>query len=225
MRSSPTSTDPQRARRALAVCLAAAACTLLGACSEVTVQTATPRPSAVPTLPPIGFNHRYGNSPVVAADANDIERSLFASKEYWEFAIAGTPAEAGYVDRSQPQAVASARAGTTSMTIVIASEVLATLRAFVANGHPGQQAYCVALLDQLRQKGYTGLTSITMYVYFGELDRHAQLTWTPSAGYSYSVLDGNLENTLATPPPGGTPFPVVTGGATPAATPALSPSP
>jgi hypothetical protein len=183
---------------------------VLAACSEVTVQTPTPTPSAVPTLPPIGFNHRYGTNPVVAADANDIERALFARRQYWEFALAGAPVEVGYVDRSQAQAVASARAHTTGLTIVIASEVLATLQSFVANGHPGQQAFCVGLVEQLRQMGYTGLTQVTMYVYFGELDRHAQLTWTPAGGYAYAVLDGNLENQLRTPPPGGTPFPVIT---------------
>ena len=217
MRSSRTSTE----RAAALGVLATVCCAILAGCSEVAVQTATPSPSAVPTLPPIGFNHRYGNNPVVAGDANDIERALFAQKEYWEFAVAASPVAAGFVDRSQPQAVAAARAQTTSLTIVIASEVLATLRSFVANGHAGQQAYCVGLLDRLREVGYTGLTEVTMYVYFGELDRHAQLTWTPAAGYTYSVLDGNIENQLATPPPGGTPFAAVT---PPAAAP-TSPSP
>jgi hypothetical protein len=194
----------------------------------VRVQSPTPTPSAAPTLPPIGFNHRYGNNPVIAADANSIERTLFAKQEFWEFAVAGAPAEAGFVDRSQPDLVASARARTTSVTVVIASEVLATLRSFVANGHTGQQAYCVGLLDQLRQTGYTGLSDITMYVYFGERDRHAQLTWTLSAGYTYTVLDGNLENQLASPPPGGTPFPLVSGAAVtapPAPTPTPTPTP
>jgi hypothetical protein len=211
--------------RALIAGLLAALGVCLSACSEVGVQTPTPPPSAVPSLPPIGFDHRYGNNPVLAADANSIDRDLFAKNEYWEFAMAGQPVAAGYVDRSNAALVTAARAQTTSVTVVIASEVLATLRSFVANGHPGQQAYLEGLVDQVRRLGYTGLTQVTMYVYFGELDKHAQLTWTPSVGYSFSVLDGNMENSLASPPPGGTPFPLVTQSseASPTAAPTASP--
>lgn len=201
------------------------ACALLASCSEVTVTTPSPSPSAAPTLPPIGFNHRYGNTPVAATDARDLERALFAKKEYWEVALAGDPVASGFVDQADLAKVTASRAGTTGLTMVIASESLPTLRSFVANGRPAQQQYCQTLIDGLRAQGYTGLASVTMFVYFGENDRHAQLTWTPSGGYTYSVLDGDLDTRLASPPASGTPFPAVTAAASPAPTATPSPTP
>jgi hypothetical protein len=179
---------------------------VLAACSEVAVVTPTPSPTVAPSLPPIGFNHRYGNNPVAAADGFELERTLFARKDYWEMALATTPVEAGYVDRANPGAVTTARAAVTELTMVIASEALATIRSFLANGHPGQLSYCTGLLDDLRTKGYTGVKKITVYIYFGEQDRHAVITWKEGGSYDLQVLDNDLKGTSVNPNPSSTPF-------------------
>ena len=193
-------------RRTLAAVVLACVIGLIAACSEVAVVTPTPSPTAAPSLPPIGFNHRYGNNPVAAADGFELERTLFARKDYWETALATAPLEAGYVDRANPGAVTTARAAVTELTLVIASEALTTIRSFLANGHPGQLSYCTALLDTLRTKGYTGLTKITVYIYFGEQDRHAVITWKQGGSYDLQVLDNDLKGTSINPNPSATPF-------------------
>jgi len=191
------------------VLLCAVSALALSACSEASVTHATPTPAAtfaVPTLPPIGFNHRYGNNPVAAADAFALERAEFARKEYWEVAIRADPFSAGYTDTTDPAATKAARAKFASVLMVIASESLPTLRSLVALGNDGQQAYCERLVDDLRAQGYSGLTSATVLVFFGETDRHAQLTWSPKLGYMYSIYDNNLNGTLTKPIPTATPF-------------------
>jgi len=193
-------------RRAAAALVLAGVTGLMVACSEVAVVTPTPSPTAAPSLPPIGFNHRYGNNPVAAADGFELERTLFARKDYWETALATTPIEAGYVDRANPGAVTTARAAVTELTLVIASEALNTIRSFLANGHPGQLSYCTALLDSLRTKGYTGLNKVTVYIYFGEQDRHAVITWKQGGSYDLQVLDNDLKGTSINPSPSSTPF-------------------
>src|SRR5437899_8064202 len=160
MRSSPTSTERRRRRAPAALAAAALGGLLLAACSEVQVETPTPippTPSTLPTLPPIGFNHRYGNNPVASADAFAMERKLFSQKEYWEVAIASTPAQEGYVAPSDVGAVTTARPRLTGLTLVLATESLATIQGLLAAGDPAQQTYCVKLLDQLRATGYSNL--------------------------------------------------------------------
>ena len=184
---------------------------LLAGCSgEATVTHATPTPSATPivltTLPPIGFNHRYGNNPVAAADAFAMERNLYAQKSYWEVGLRADPAEAGYVDESDAAAAARARAKFTNAFMVIASESLPTLRALLQAGDAGQQKYCEGFVEKLRTQGYTGLEKVTLAVFFGESDRHADLTWDRSAGYTFRILDNNLNGALLTPIPTTTPF-------------------
>ena len=81
---------------------------LLGGCSGYIILQPTATPSApVPSLPPIGFNHRYGNDPISAADGFALERSLFSLSEFWEVGVAIQPDLVGYVGRSQPAAVAA----------------------------------------------------------------------------------------------------------------------
>jgi hypothetical protein len=56
----------------------------------------TPVPSAATlALPPIGYNHRYGNNPVSAKDGFALERALFASRIFWEVAVKADPDSAG----------------------------------------------------------------------------------------------------------------------------------
>jgi hypothetical protein len=204
----PTFTD-NRLRR-LAALLCVAACTvLLSACDEAKL-THAPVASATPiqlaSLPPIGFNHRYGNNPVAAADAFQMERKLFATKAYWEVALRVDPATAGFVQETDPNATAAARGKFTDMLMIMASESIPTLRALLQAGDAGQQKYCEQLVEQLRAQGYSGLRKVNVIVYFGETDRHAQLTWTPDAGYKFDILDNNLNGALLTPIPSATPF-------------------
>lgn len=198
-----------------------AAALLLSACSEGQVTHPTPAATLpvfnVPTLPPIGYNHRYGNSPLAAADAFAMERSLFSIQQYWEVALRDTPVEPGNVNAADPQALKSARAGITSVLMVIASESLPTLRALLLRGDGGQKAYFIDLVGALRAEGYTGLTNVSVLVYFGEQDHHATLSWTPETGYSYTIFDNDLNGRLTKPLPSSTPF---TSVSTPVPTPA-----
>jgi hypothetical protein len=183
---------------------------VLTACSEVTVQHATPTPapttSSVPTLPPIGFNHRYGTNPVAAADAFRLERDLFSRKQYWEVALRTLPDAAGYVQVTDLAAVNRSRTQSTGVTLVIATEAIATIKDLLAGGDAAQQAFCQQLLDALRADGYGAFTTATVLVYFTEQDRHAQLTWTPSDGYHFTVFDNDLRGTTINPSPSTTPF-------------------
>jgi hypothetical protein len=203
----PTFTDRGRIGALLcaAVCIA-----LLSGCSEAQVTqqqpAATSTPFVLSTLPPIGFNHRYGNNPVAAADAFALERKLFAQRDYWEVGVRTDPATAGYAVETDPTATKAARAKFTDMFVVIASESVPTLRSLLLAGDAGQKTYCQGIVEQLRALGYTGLTKVNMSVYFGETDRHATLDWTPSAGYTYQILDNNLNGALLTPIPSATPF-------------------
>lgn len=192
------------------LCAGLAAAALLSACSEAQVTHPAPQASATPiviaTLPPIGFNHRYGNNPVTAADAFAVERGLFARKQYWEVGLRADPAQAGYVQETDAQAAAAARAKFTNIFLVVASESLPTLRALVELGNAGQQKYCEQLVQQFVDEGYTGLQTATLAVFFGESDRHATLSWTRAGGYTFQILDNNLNGALVTPVPSATPF-------------------
>lgn len=182
---------------------------LLAACDEAQVSHQAPStqtPFVISTLPPIGYNHRYGNNPVAAADAFALERALYTRREFWEIGLRAEPQSAGYVDETDLAATQAARGKFTGVSMIVASESLPTLRALLARGDAGQQTYCEGLVDQLRARGYSGLQSITLTVFFGEADRHATLTWTAAAGYRYTILDNNLNGALLTPIPTTTPF-------------------
>jgi hypothetical protein len=209
----PTSAD-RRGRRGPRALLGAAVALIcaapLAGCSEAQVThreaAATATPLSLTTLPPIGFNHRYGNNPVAAADAFALERKLFSQKQYWEVGLRADPAGAGYVDETDAGARSAARAKFTDMLMIIASESLPTLRGMLQDGDAGQQRYCEQLVEQLRALGYTGLAKVDVTVYFGETDRHAELTWTRASGYRFTILDNNLNGALLTPVATGTPF-------------------
>jgi hypothetical protein len=161
------------------------------------------------SLPPIGFNHRYGDSPLAAKDGFAIERSLYAQRVFWEFALQGLPLKAGYIDLSKPALVTAARHAITSITVIIATEDLHTITGFLAEGsNAEQQKYAQALLDKIRAIGYDGFTSAKVLVYFTESDQHAFLLWSQKGGYKYTVNDNNLVGTGIRPAPGQTPLPL-----------------
>jgi hypothetical protein len=187
---------------------AGAAALVVAGCQAATVVRVTPSPSASATATPsAGYDHRYGNGPVAAADGFRLQRQLIARGEYWEVSVSTDPASAQAVDTPDAAALAAARAAARRATLTIATEVVPTIRALVARGRAGQQAYCAELLDQLRALGYTGLESARVEVYFSESDRHAELSWTPSGATTYTVFDNDLGGDLDRLPGGTTPFP------------------
>lgn len=189
-------------------------CALLSGCAELTIVAASPTPNqqATPSLPPIGFNHRYGNDPMASKDGFTLERSMFASRVFWEVAIRTDPAIAGYVDLTKPAAFAAARHKVTSVLVVIATEDRATITGLLAYGsHAGQERYCEALLNAVRAMGYDAFTKAQVLVFFTEADEHAQLSWTAKAGYTYAVYDNDLQGTGITARPGQTPLPAPAG--------------
>jgi hypothetical protein len=192
-----------------------AAATLLIAlpgCAELTIVVTTPVPTpATLGLPPIGYNHRFGNSPVSAKDGFAMERSLFADRAYWEIAIQANPIKAGFVDLAKPATVAAARHAMTSLLLVMATEDRATISGLLAyRSHDAQAKYCEVLLDRLRAIGYDAFTSAQIYVFFTESDQHAKLTWSPKDGYKFVVFDNDLVHTGLNPGPSQTPLPVPT---------------
>ncbi|MFN2582977.1 MAG: hypothetical protein ABR498_09590 [Candidatus Dormibacteria bacterium] len=169
---------------------------------------ATPRPSPTLALPPIGFNHRYGNTPVSAKDGFAMERALFTAQTYWEVAIHIEPVQSGYVQVDNPAAVIAARHAATSMTLVVATEDRRTIVGLLALGSDmAQQQYAQAMLDRARSFGYDHITKAQVLMFFTESDEHAVLNWSPSAGYSYTVNDNDLRGTSITPGPTQTPLP------------------
>ena len=182
---------------------------LLSACSDFVILHPTATPNvAVQSLPPIGFNHRYGNGPLAAADGFDLERSLFSAGEFWEVGLRTDPQLAGFVDRSDAHAVASARARVTTLTIALATERLNTIQGMLAFPKDSdQEQYCIGVVKHFRMLGYTGLTKVTMFVFFTEADQHASLNWTSAAGYTFRVYDNDLLGNAFRPGPTSTPLP------------------
>ena len=179
---------------------------LLAGCQQATVVTVTHEPSpAAATASP--YNSRYGNSPVAAADGLRLERQLRSRGEYWEVSVSTEPVSAGQVEHPDASALAAARATATSATVVIATEIGTTIRAMLAGGRSGQQAYCLGLIDQVRAFGYSGLRTATVEVYFSERDRHAELTWSASGAPTFTVFDNDLQGFPSLQPGATTPFP------------------
>jgi len=197
-------------RRAFAVLTTICACIVLSACADFTLVdvTATPNVAALPSLPPIGFNHRYGDSPVASADGFQLERQLFAEHEFWEVAIRADPVASGYVSLGNKTAVKAARHAATDVLLVIATEDRSTIEGLLAyRSDPGQQQYCAALLDHIRADGYDAIRSAQVLVFFTESDQHAKLSWSKKSGYTFAVYDNNLRGTALVPGATITPLP------------------
>jgi hypothetical protein len=187
--------------------LGAVAGTLAG-CQQAGIVQPTPDADASATpAASAAYNSRDGNNPVAAGDARELARRLVSRREYWEAAVSTEPAAAGFPHGSDTAALGAARAGAHRLALTIATESLPTIRGLLARGRTGQQAYCTALLDELRALGYVGLESARVDVYFTEKHRHAELAWSP-AGATYTVFDNDqLGGDLGSTPSGTTPFP------------------
>lgn len=209
IRSSPISIRRLRLRRSplrpLALVLMAL---VLSGCSDFVVVHPTPTPEPVPSLPPIGFNHRYGNNPVAAADGLAFERSLYSSFVFWEVGLRADPQLAGFVDRTDHNAVVQARAKTTTILVSIATERLITIQGMLAlPGDDAQKQYCIGIIDHFRSVGYTNITKASVLVFFTEQDEHATLEWTAAGGYTYKVYDNDLRGNSIRPGPKVSPLP------------------
>ena len=215
IRFSPTSTDRLATTR---VGAALAACLLLSACADFTivVTTPTPTPNTI-TLPPIGFNHRYGNSPVAAADGFALERRLFATHAFWEVAIQADPREVGYIEHINEKTAKAARHKVHHIILVLATELRDTMEGVLAfPSDAAQQSYSVRMLDLARGFGYDALSSAEVLVFFTESDLHSKLSWTARGGYSFKINDNNLLGSGLNPPPKPySPLPLPTPSASP----------
>jgi len=199
-------------RTAAALCAGACAAALV-ACSDFSLVavTATPNVQPLPSLPPIGFNHRYGNNPVASADGFQLERLLFSHREFWEVAIRTDPVLAGYVELGDTQKVTEARHKATDLFLVLASEDRNTIEGLLAYpDHAGQQAWVTAMLNNIIADGYDSITSAQVLVFFTESDQHAKLSWSKKNGYKYEVFDNDLKGTVLVPGPTTSPLPTVT---------------
>jgi len=210
MRFSRTSTERVTAPPRFAAVLLASV--LLPACADFTVVVSTPVPSAATlALPPIGFNHRYGNNPVAARDGFAMERALYSQAVYWEVAIHTDPASAGNVDMTKPAVVMRARHAVTSVLLVVATEVRGTITGLLAFGsHEGQERYAESLLNRVRAFGYDSLTKAQVLIFFTESDEHAALSWSTLGGYTLTVYDNDLKGTNLGSTAAQTPLPAPT---------------
>jgi hypothetical protein len=182
----------------------------LGGCSDFVVLHPTPTVNVpIQSLPPIGFNHRYGNNPIAAADGFDFERSLFSQQVFWEVGVRTDPEIAGFVDRSDPRAVAAARAKITSLIVALATERIHTILGMLAFPQDSaQEQYCIAVLQHFRVVGYTNLTKASVIIFFTEQDDHADLNWSATGGYTFKVNDNDLHgNRIRSAAPPQTPLP------------------
>jgi len=199
-------------RALVAAACAVVASTALTACDDfaVVAVTATPNLAALPSLPPIGFNHRYGNNPVASADGYLLERTLFAKRTFWEVAVRTDPILAGYIPLGNRQRVQAARHKATDLYMVLATEDRYTIQGLLAyRDHAGQEAYCEGMLETMVANGYDAITSAYVLVYFTESDQHAKLTWTKKSGYSFAVYDNDLRGTSLVPGASVTPLPAL----------------
>jgi hypothetical protein len=197
-------------RRAAAAGFALGAALTLAACDDFSLVavTATPNLAALPSLPPIGFNHRFGNNPVASADAFKLERSLFSNRVFWEVAIRTDPIQAGYVSLANKQKVQAARHAATDLYLVIATEDRFTIEGMLAyRTDNDQERYCESLLGAIVKDGYDSITTGYVLVYFTESDQHAKLTWTKKGGYRFAVYDNDLRGTSLAPGPSATALP------------------
>jgi hypothetical protein len=168
--------------RAVLAALAVGCAATLAGCSEVAViKTAAPAAA--------GFDARYGNDPLAAADGASLESALRSRGQVWSIRISTEPSAAGYVKVSDLNALVAARGKVRSFAMTLTATAQSTLQGFSARGPQGEQAYLESLMQAIANAGYARITSVRIDVWF-QASHHAVLTWTSAAGFKYSVLDG-----------------------------------
>lgn len=170
-----------RTRAAVAGLLLGCALSLAG-CSQVAViKTAAAAAS--------GFDTKYGNNPLAAADGASLESALRSRGQVWSIRVSTEPAAAGNVKVSDLNALVAARGKVRQFAMTLTATAQSTLQGFSARGPQGEQAYLQSLMQAIANAGYARITSVRVDVWF-QSSHHAVLTWTSAAGFKYSVLDG-----------------------------------
>ncbi|HEY6425883.1 MAG TPA: hypothetical protein VIX84_01490 [Acidimicrobiales bacterium] len=189
------------------------------ACSDFKVVSTHEGLSSTNRLPPIGFSHQYGPSPVAARDAVELERWWFSKDVFWEVYLLTTPAKSGFVALGDASAVRAARRAVTSVSLTVATEDPHTIDGLLAYaGDPGPETYAEQLMQAVRALGYDNVADAQVHIYFGEPYLYATLTWSRSGGYNFDVvLKGDR------PAPGATPLPEPTPPPPPPTPPTTSP--
>ena len=177
----------RRARWLPAILLALSLTT--AACSDYHIVTIPKSVTGSVQLPPIGFNHLYGENPIAARDGLTLERQFWAGNVYWEVFLYTQPIENGFVSLGNAAAVQAARHRITGLILTVATEDTTTINRFLAfPGLPGQKTYAEAMLHAVEGFGYDSVSTAQVRIYFGELNEYANLTWNQSTGYNYKVL-------------------------------------
>ena len=158
--------------------------TLLTGCEQVAIIRSAP----VAALN-IGFEHKFGNNPLAAADAGSLQQALAIRGQVWGIKLDTKPEAAGAIQVSDPKAVRDGRARMTSLTMTLRADAQATIDGFSSRGPQTEQLYIEALIRAIANAGYTHLTAIDVVVFFHST-KHALLTWRPAGGFHYKVLDG-----------------------------------
>ena len=174
---------PHRPRLHLAGLLAGAALSVaLAGCSEVAVIRSAPVSAA-------HFDPKFGNDPLAAADAASLESALKARNQVWGIRIVTQPAAAGDVTVTNLNQLVAARGKVTSFAMVLTATAQGTLQGFSSQGPQGEQAYLENLVQAIAGAGYARVRSVEIDVWF-QSSHHSVLTWAPSTGFVYKVLDG-----------------------------------
>ena len=159
-----------------------AVCAALAGCSEVAVIRSAPVAAA-------HFDSRFGNDPLAATDAASLENALRARNQVWGIRIVTQPAAAGNVTAGNLNQLVAARGKVTSFAMVLTATAPATLQGFSAQGPQGEQGYLENLVQAVAAAGYARVRSVEIDVWF-QSSHHSVLTWNPSTGFVYKVLDG-----------------------------------
>jgi len=169
------------ATAALATLLLGATLALTG-CSEVAIIRSAPVAAAA-------FDAKFGNDPLAAADASSLQSALRLRGQLWDIKLHTEPAAAGNVNATNVTQLVAARGKVNSLGMTLTATSDSMQSTFSSRGSQGEQAYLESLLQAIAQAGYTHIRAVRVDVYF-QSSHHSVLTWKPSTGFVYSVLDG-----------------------------------
>ena len=178
----PTPLSLRRITRAGLMALLLLPALALSGCSAVAViKTAAPATS--------GFDTRYGNNPMAAADAAALQSALAANGQLWSIRLDTQPAAAGNVKVTDQNVLIAARGKVSSFTVTLTATAQSTIDGVSSRGAAGEQDYLQRLVQAIARAGYVKVTSVRVDLYFRS-SHHGVLTWKSGVGFAYTVLDG-----------------------------------
>ncbi|MEA2647517.1 MAG: hypothetical protein QOE92_2600 [Chloroflexota bacterium] len=172
-----------RARAALV----AAAALLLGGCSlgqslgaesgSSTPSTgARPQASGSPVALP-NYNSRFGSNRTAAQAAVRVGRSLYAQQMYWEVYVKTDPAALAHdYDPTAPDTFTSGAQEVRSLQVILATESGTSIQLYAKAGVEQEKKVLAAVGAQL-QEIFPNARTMTLQVYFGESNLHANATY------------------------------------------------